>query len=272
MRKQLELGKLVGVPLRVDPSWLLIFVWATWSLSTSYVPQRLPASATLTHWLVGAATSLLFFLSVLLHELGHALVARAQGEPVRRITLFIFGGAAEIGAEPATAKKELALAVAGPAVSLVLGVLWFGIGRITLGLPWLATIALYLGGANLALGLFNLVPGFPLDGGRVLRALIWQRTGSLQTATDWAARVGSAIALRPDGLGHSALVAWQPGRWPLAAAGGHLSRHLGPQRPRPHGPRPYAGRLHRGRCHDARLPQRASAAHARPVRRPLPAP
>ncbi|MGI6377246.1 MAG: site-2 protease family protein [Anaerolineae bacterium] len=194
MRKQLELGKLVGVPLRVDPSWLLIFVWATWSLSTSYVPQRLPASATLTHWLVGAATSLLFFLSVLLHELGHALVARAQGEPVRRITLFIFGGAAEIGAEPATAKKELALAVAGPAVSLVLGVLWFGIGRITLGLPWLATIALYLGGANLALGLFNLVPGFPLDGGRVLRALIWQRTGSLQTATDWAARVGSAIA------------------------------------------------------------------------------
>ncbi|NLX36668.1 MAG: site-2 protease family protein, partial [Chloroflexi bacterium] len=194
VRKHIKLGKLIGVPLHIDPSWLLIFVWATWSLSTSYVPERLPAANTLAHWLVGAATSLLFFFSVVLHELGHALVARAQGEPVRRITLFIFGGAAEIGAEPATAKKELALAVAGPAVSLALGALWLGIDRLAGGLPWLATIALYLSGANLALGLFNLVPGFPLDGGRVLRALIWQRTGSLQTATRWAARVGRFIA------------------------------------------------------------------------------
>jgi len=201
LRNHIRLGHLLGIPLRVDPTWLLIFAWATWSLSTAYVPQRLPEANSLACWLLGTAMSILFFLSVVLHELGHALVARAQGQPVRQITLFIFGGAAEISGEPDTARKELLLALVGPGVSLLLGLVFLGVGWLAATVPWLSTMALYLGSVNLALGVFNLVPGFPLDGGRVLRAIIWARTGSNTVATQWAVRVGRTIAFCLMGLG-----------------------------------------------------------------------
>jgi Zn-dependent protease len=211
MRSHLKLGRLLGVPLRIDLTWLLIFAWATWSLSTTYAPDRLPDAAPLTHWLVGAGTSVLFFTSVVLHELGHALVARAQGHPVKQITLFIFGGAAEITQEPATPGKELALALAGPGVSLGLGALFLLVSWLGAGVSWLQTMASYLGGVNLVLGVFNLVPGFPLDGGRVLRALLWKRTGDLAVATRWAARVGRVIAYGLMGWGFMLIVRGQFG-------------------------------------------------------------
>jgi len=193
--------RLLGIPLSIDPTWLFIFVWATWSLSTDYAPQRLPEASVLTHWLVGAATSLLFFVCVLLHELGHALVARAQGQPVRRITLHVFGGAAEIDAEPPTPGQNIKLALAGPAVSLALGGAFLGVARLSTGVPWLTTITIYLGGINVALAAFNLLPGLPLDGGRVLRALLWRGTHDLAKATRWTAAVGRLLAYAMMGWG-----------------------------------------------------------------------
>lgn len=196
MRKEKpRLGVIWGIPLHLDPSWLLIFVWLSWSLAASYFPNSHPGWAPWLNWLLGIITSLLFFASVLLHELGHSLVARAQGIPVRQITLFIFGGAAEITEEPNSPAEEARLALAGPLVSLVLGALFMGVYLLTRqAMPPAASVTLYLGGINLSLGLFNLIPGFPLDGGRVLRAILWRLRHDLAWATRWAARVGQAVA------------------------------------------------------------------------------
>lgn len=194
-KTRLSLGKVLGIPLRIDVSWLFIFVWVTWSLAGSYFPERYPSWSMATVWGVAVATSLLFFASVLLHELGHSLVARAQGVPVESITLFIFGGAAQISDEPATPVQELVMAVAGPLVSLVLSGL-FALIYLLWGdkeLP-VAALSLFLGGINLSLGLFNLIPGFPLDGGRVLRAVLWSWHRDIRWATKWASRVGQVVA------------------------------------------------------------------------------
>ncbi len=148
-----------------------------------------------TYWIVGITTSLLFFLSVLLHELAHSVVARRRGMKVRDIVLFIFGGVSELGDEPGSAATEFIMAFVGPLTSFVLGV-------VSLALYWLtrhvnepvSAVAYYLFFINIILGLFNLIPGFPLDGGRVLRAILWGITGDLQRSTRWATRMGSFIA------------------------------------------------------------------------------
>jgi Zn-dependent protease len=196
MRKErLRLGSVLGIPLRLDLSWLLIFVWLSWSLAASYFPNNHPEWALWLNWLLGIVTSLLFFVSVLLHELGHSLVARSQGIPVRQITLFIFGGAAEITEEPSSPGKEVWLALAGPMVSLALGVVFMTVYLLARRVaPPASSVALYLGGINLTLGVFNLIPGFPLDGGRVLRAILWQLGHDLTWATRWATRAGQAVA------------------------------------------------------------------------------
>lgn len=185
----------MGIPLYIDVSWLLIFVWVTWSLAGGYFPERYPSWSSTTTWGIGALTSLLFFGSVLLHELGHSLVARLQGMPVESITLFIFGGAAQISDEPDTPLDEFVMAIAGPLVSLLLSG-FFALVYLLWGdkeLP-VAALSLFLGGINLSLGLFNLIPGFPLDGGRVLRAVLWHLRGDIRWATKWASRVGQVVA------------------------------------------------------------------------------
>jgi len=193
-RNLLTLGKVFGIPIKLHTSWFLIAALITWSLAGSYFPQEYPGWATITYWIVGAVTAVLFFASVLLHELGHSVVALREKVPVRNITLFIFGGVAQIGREPPTAGAEFRMAVAGPLTSLVLAGLS---GLLSLGFaatfPLAASFA-YLARINLMLAAFNLLPGFPLDGGRVLRAILWRLNGSLRTATRWASAVGRSVA------------------------------------------------------------------------------
>jgi Zn-dependent protease/CBS domain-containing protein len=194
-RSNIPLGEILGIPIALDYSWFLIFALITWTLAVGYYPAEFPGWASQTYWLLGAVTAVLLFASVVLHELGHSTVARRFGIRVRRITLFIFGGVAQIDAEPPTPRAEFLIAIAGPAVSLALALL-FRLLRspVAAVLPLLALVR-YLGYINLALVLFNLIPGFPLDGGRVLRALLWGATGKLTRATVIAATVGRAVAL-----------------------------------------------------------------------------
>jgi Zn-dependent protease len=193
-RSTISLGRIFGIPIGVDYSWFLIFVLLTWSLATSYYPAEFKNWPATQYWIVGAATVILMFASVLLHELGHSVVALRYKIPVRRITLFIFGGVAEIGAEPPSAMAEFWIAIAGPTTSFALALI-FGLLQPVFGAfaPWLAVIK-YLAYINASLALFNLIPGFPLDGGRVFRAVVWGFTHSLRRATLIAASLGRFIA------------------------------------------------------------------------------
>jgi Zn-dependent protease/predicted transcriptional regulator len=189
-RHNLSLGKIIGIPIGLDYSWFLIFGLLTWMLATSYYPAEFHGWTPVLYWVTGAATALLLFASVLLHELGHSVVALRYKIPVRSINLYIFGGVAEIGAEPPSAVAELAIAIAGPIVSLALAAFF------TLAKPFAAAsaplfgIAKYLAYMNMALFVFNLIPGYPLDGGRVFRAAVWGFTHNLRRATLIAASVG----------------------------------------------------------------------------------
>lgn len=194
MRGSITLTKILGIPIRLHSSWFLIAALVTWSLASGYFPQEYPGWATAVYWAVGAVTAVLFFASVLLHELGHSVLALREKVPVRSITLFIFGGVAQIGREPPTAGAEFRIAVAGPLTSLALAGL---AGLLRLAIPADAVPAApvaYLGRINLMLALFNLIPGFPLDGGRMLRALLWGLGGNLRTATRWASWAGRGVA------------------------------------------------------------------------------
>jgi Zn-dependent protease len=193
-RSTISLGRILGIPIGVDYSWFLIFALLTWSLATSYFPAEFTSWPVTQYWIVGAVTVIFMFGSVLLHELGHSVVALRYKIPVRSITLFIFGGVAQIGAEPPSAISEFWIAIAGPVTSFALA-LFFGLLQSIVGsLAPLLAIAKYLAYINGALGLFNLIPGFPLDGGRVFRAILWGTTHSLRRATIIAANVGRLIA------------------------------------------------------------------------------
>jgi Zn-dependent protease len=197
MKSSLRLGKIFGVPIGINYTWFIVFALVTLSLATAYFPSRYPDWGVVGYWGIGLLTSLLFFASVLVHELAHSVVALAWGIPVKSITLFIFGGVARIGREPDRPLAEFLIAIAGPVSSLLLalgfGALWLGGGVIDLAQP--AALGLYLGGINLSLALFNLIPGFPLDGGRVFRAVVWAWTGNLNRATRWAATTGRIVAV-----------------------------------------------------------------------------
>lgn len=194
----IRIGKVFGIPIEVNASWLVIFVLVAISLGGSYFPSISEASSDprWLHFLVGAATSLMFFASILAHELCHSLVARAEGGKVDRITLFIFGGVAQIDEEPRSPLREFLMAVAGPAMSILLAVIAFlgFVGAANAGAVWWLWAPLqYLAVINLSVGVFNLLPGFPLDGGRVLRSVLWGATHDLLKATKWAARSGQLI-------------------------------------------------------------------------------
>jgi len=193
-RSTIPLGRILGIPIGLDYSWFLIFGLLTWSLATSYYPAEFKNWPMTQYWIVGAVTVILMFGSVLLHELGHSVVAMRYKIPVRSITLFVFGGVAQIGAEPPSAIAEFWIAIAGPLTSFALALFFSLLQPVVSALAPLLALAKYLAYINGTLGLFNLIPGFPLDGGRVFRAIIWGTTHSLRRATLIAASLGRFIA------------------------------------------------------------------------------
>lgn len=194
MRRQaISLGRILGIPIGLDYSWFLIFVLLTWTLAVSYFPAEFKNWPAAQYWIVGAATAIMLFVSVLLHELGHSIVALRYKIPVRSITLFIFGGVAQIGAEPPSAAAEFWIAIAGPVVSFGLAASFGLLQPVFTGVAPLLALAKYLAYINGTLAVFNLIPGFPLDGGRVFRAIVWGITHSLRRATVIAASVGRFI-------------------------------------------------------------------------------
>lgn len=209
MDAQIKLGRVWGIPIGLHPTWFLIFIFVTFSLASGYFPAEYPQLPAWAHWGLGALTSILFFASVLAHELGHAWVALRSGIAVKSITLFIFGGAAHIASEPKSAGAEFRIALAGPAVSLGLAGLFGGLFVLDQAVPFLAAPSIYLARINLMLALFNMIPGFPLDGGRVLRALVWRYTGNLLKATRVASISGQVVAFIFMGLGALSLLQGQ---------------------------------------------------------------
>ncbi len=194
MNVSLRLGTIWGIPIGLHTSWFLIFGLLTWSLSTGYFPEGYPELTGLTHLVLGVLTSLLFFGSVLAHELGHAFVALRNEIPVKNINLFIFGGVAQIAKEPTSPGVEFRIAIVGPLVSFGLAVFFGAIWLLDQNIPILAAPSVYLMRINLILALFNLIPGFPLDGGRVLRAVAWWILKSFQRATQLASFTGQLVA------------------------------------------------------------------------------
>jgi Zn-dependent protease len=186
----IPLGKAFGIPVDVDYSWFLIFGLLTWLLAVGYFPAQFKNWSGAEYWIIGAIASAMLFVCVLLHEFGHSLVAMNYNVSVGRITLFIFGGVSEITAEPPSAAAEFWIAIAGPSVSLALAGLFYVSRFFVVGYTPLFALAEYLALLNFILAIFNLLPGFPLDGGRVLRAIIWGTTKSFQRATMMAANTG----------------------------------------------------------------------------------
>jgi len=193
-----SLGRAVGIPVFVDYSWLLIFFLVTLTISQDFAESH-PNWAPAHHWVAGVLTSILFFASVFLHEMGHCLLARSFGIPVASITLFIFGGVAHVREEPRQPWQEFLIAIAGPVTSVALAAVFGLLSLVTAsGDPknptMLHSVCFWLAGINLSLAIFNMVPGFPLDGGRVLRSLMWTASGRFEWATRVAASIGSFIA------------------------------------------------------------------------------
>jgi Zn-dependent protease/CBS domain-containing protein len=191
--KGISLGRVLGIPIVLDYSWFLIFALVAWTLASGYFPAEFSNWPAAEYWAVGIATAIVFFLSVLLHELGHSVVARHYGIAVSSIRLFVFGGVSQIATEPPSAKVEFLMALVGPLVSFVLAGLFAGLAVVFASVAPVLALAKYLAYINGALGLFNLIPGFPLDGGRVFRSLLWGLTHNLRRATVIAGNVGRFI-------------------------------------------------------------------------------
>ena len=191
-----EIGRALGIPIRVHASWFVVFLLVTWSLSTGYLPDSLPGLTPERYWAMGGLAAVLLFVSVLLHELGHSYVALHYRIPIEKITLFIFGGVAHMRKEAPTPRAEFLIALAGPAVSFVIGGLCFVFVELAEviqrqhGLQGWIMLGALLGFVNMQLGLFNMIPGFPLDGGRMLRAGLWAWGNDFYRATKQAAGVG----------------------------------------------------------------------------------
>jgi Zn-dependent protease len=193
-RHHVPIARIFGISIGLDYSWFLVFILMTWSLAAGYYPSQFPNWSPTLRWVIAGASAIMLFASVLLHELGHSVVALRYGMAVRRITLFIFGGVAEIGAEPPSAVAEFWIALAGPVVSGGLALIFGFLGTFfARGSPFMGLLA-YLAYVNGALAVFNLIPGFPLDGGRILRAVVWEVTHSLHRATLVAATAGRIVA------------------------------------------------------------------------------
>lgn len=198
-----RLGSLFGIPIEIHPSWLVLLGITTWLLAAEIYPDALRHQATTTYAAMAVTSAWLFFASIVLHELGHSLVARGYGIPVRAITFFLFGGVSQITREPSKPAREFVMAVAGPGVSVLLGLLCAAIWQATGGNtdhPF-EIILLWLAYMNGLLAVFNMIPAFPLDGGRVFRSILWGITGNFQRATSIAAWGGRLFAWTLAGAG-----------------------------------------------------------------------
>jgi len=201
MNANIKLGRIWGIPIGLNVSWFLIFGLVTLSLATNYFPREYPFLSSMVYVFLGVVTSLLFFGSVLAHELGHSYLALRNKIPVRSITLFIFGGVAQIEREPTSPGVELRVAIAGPLVSFSLSAMFGALWLASREFAYIAAPAEYLMRINLMLGVFNLIPGFPLDGGRVLRAIVWKSTNNFYRATQIAGTTGQIVAFGFIGFG-----------------------------------------------------------------------
>ncbi len=194
----LNLLRIHGIQITLDYSWFIIFFLVAYSMAESYFPPAEKLHSTPQYWLMGITAASLFFLSVLAHELAHSLVALKQGIKVLSIRLFIFGGLAQISSEPRSGRNEFLIALAGPATSMAIALAsWFLYAFLLLSGSYqpLAAMALNLAIANFCLAFFNMIPGFPLDGGRILRAILWDRWNDLTRATKTVSQIGNAVAL-----------------------------------------------------------------------------
>jgi Zn-dependent protease len=195
--RAIKIFKLFGFEVKVDLSWLILAVLITWSLARGLFPQYYQDLSTWSYWWMGIGGMIGLFLSIVLHELAHSLVARRYGIPMHGITLFIFGGVAEMTDEPESAKSELLMAIAGPITSVIIGFILLGLSW-TVGSGWTTPVQgvlIYLGFLNIVLAVFNMLPAYPLDGGRVLRSVLWTWKNDLRWATRVTSRIGSGFGI-----------------------------------------------------------------------------
>jgi len=196
--KRIDLFTVLGFEVRIDLSWVVIAILVAWSLSAGHFPFRYEGLSTQTYWIMGIVGAIGLFLSIIVHEMSHSLVARQFGIPIKGITLFVFGGVAEMKEEPASPKAEFMMAIAGPLSSIFLAVVFYGISQIGSNAGWpeaVYGVIKYLAWINGILAVFNLVPAFPLDGGRILRSLLWGWKKNLRWATRISAGIGSGFGL-----------------------------------------------------------------------------
>lgn len=218
LRGNFKLGRIFGIPVEINVTWILVLLLVMWSIAERYFTrQQFIHLSALHRWLLGAAAAMLLFGSILLHELMHSVTAVKNGLPVKRITLFVFGGVAQMGEEPKTAGVEFRMALAGPIASFILSVVFLSLfymvyrgiggsrpvlealvlyvfgGKVSVSVT--AALFAYLAFINFLILVFNMVPGFPLDGGRVLRSIIWHFTGNVTKATYVTSRIGKAFAI-----------------------------------------------------------------------------
>jgi Zn-dependent protease len=194
----LTLFRIAGIEVVIDYSWFIIFFLVVYTMAESYFPQTQQQYSTKQYWIMGAVAALLFFVSILLHELAHSFVAVKNGVRVTSIRLLIFGGLAQVESEPKSGKQEFLIALAGPATSMALGIFFltiYSFYALSNRMSSVAGISFWLGSANILLALFNLIPGFPLDGGRILRALLWDHWDDMARATRVVSQLGNAFAV-----------------------------------------------------------------------------
>lgn len=197
LAKKIKLFKILGFTINIDISWFFLLLLVTWSLASGFFPNSYRGLSTLTYWIMGVAAAFGLFASIVLHELSHSFIARKFGIPMRGITLFLFGGVAEAADEPPSPKAELRMSVAGPITSIVLGSIFFGLSVLARqgeAPVYIFGVLRYLAFINGLLAAFNLIPAFPLDGGRVLRSFIWKRRKNLKSATKITSTIGSAFS------------------------------------------------------------------------------
>ena len=207
LKGTLRLGVVAGVDVGLRYSWFVAFGLFTWIVSNALLPDRYPGWASATYWATGVVAVLLLFGSVLVHELAHSVVAKKRGSPVEGITLFLLGGMSSLGAEVRGARDEFVISIVGPLTSATLFAVVWAVSLVIAdrGRPVDAVIW-YLWTVNLLLAAFNLLPAFPLDGGRVLRSVVWGATGSMATATKVASRAGQAFGVLAALLGVISIV------------------------------------------------------------------
>jgi len=204
MNRSIHLITILGIPIEINYTWFIVFFLVTWTLAKGYFPVALPNAPTVVYWSVSIIAAMLLFATLLAHELSHSAVAIRNNLPIKGITLFVFGGVAHLSKEPQTPAVEFRMAAAGPLCSFGLSFIFFVLTQLFYNLRFpmpVIVVADYLSMINLLVGVFNLIPGFPLDGGRILRAAIWSISNDLRRATQIATSIGRLFAYFLMGMG-----------------------------------------------------------------------